>query len=60
MRRTITVSKTRPAHWPEEPEVGTHETPYGTYTLTDKGVATTAPNGQPPVHMTAKKKHRRD
>ena len=60
MSRTVTISKTRPVDWPEAPQVGTCETPYGTYTLTEKGVATTTPSGQPPVHMTAKKKHRRD
>lgn len=60
MKRTITVSKTRPDDWPEKPEVGTHDTPFGTLTVTEKGLSTTAYTGPPPAHMTAKKKHRRD
>lgn len=60
MKRTITTSKTRPEGWPEQPQAGTYKTPFGTLTVTEKGTSTTAHTGLPPVHMTAKKKHRRD
>lgn len=60
MKRTITVSKTRPDDWPEGTETGTHQTTFGPLTITEKGISTTAYTGPPPVRMTAKKKHRRD
>ena len=40
MRRRVTVTKTRPAHWPAPEDVlGEYQTPFGVLVTTDKFVS---------------------
>lgn len=44
MKRTITVTKIRPAHWPRPEEIpGEYQTPFGVLVITEKFTSTTRP-----------------
>lgn len=59
--RRATVTKTRPDHWADSPELGRHDRPFGVCTVEEKGrdvVTVWTVDGLPPVRMPAKAKYR--
>lgn len=62
MKRSVTVSKKRPEHWSEGPDLGRHETSFGFTDIEEKGreiTSKTLPHGPKPVAVPSKRKHRR-
>ena len=59
---SIAITKVRPAHWGDGPELGRHETSWGICDLEEKGREVTTKwivNGPKPVQVRSKRKHRR-